>query len=105
MTPTNADPAAPSAAQSGVPFKEALTADGTTAAAAAPSHGQATPFGAVSGSAAPGFPKFSWPDQTSGSSGGPAPGSFNLGAFRPGDNGNAGGAAAFGGFQFSFGEQ
>ncbi|KAL0019253.1 hypothetical protein WJX77_003209 [Trebouxia sp. C0004] len=92
------------AAQSGVPFTEASTADGTTAAAAHPSHGPATPLGAASGPAAPRLPKFCWPEQTSGSNGGLASGSFNLGAFRPGDNANAGGAAASGAFKFSSGQ-
>ncbi|KAA6424877.1 MAG: hypothetical protein FRX49_05051 [Trebouxia sp. A1-2] len=53
----------------------------------------------------PEAPKSTWPDQTPGSSDSPAPGSFNLGAFRPGDNGNAGGAAAPGASKFVFGQK
>ena len=81
----------------------------TRAGTAAPSHdapntcspNQANDWS--SNPAAPQVSKFSWPEQSSGSSGGPAPGGFNLGAFRPGDKRNGGGAAASGAFKFSFG--
>ena len=88
------------AAQSGVPFKQAFTADGTTAAAADPSHGQATPFDAASEPAAPKLPNSPGQNRPQVAVVPLHQAASTLEQFRPGDNGNAGGAAASGASKF-----